>query len=148
MDRFLALLLGLRYRHVVTLSRSHVAISCIWLIYASVGTMLVWREDIASIEISVLSTLSLVTSIFCYTRIHLKLRRQKAQIQNHVPQEQPNGGGTPLNITRYKKTVSSILWVQLALVACYIPINIVNVLYGNEVNNQVRVVWLVTRTLV
>ena len=33
---------------------------------------------------------------------------------------QPNGGGTPLNIARYKKTVSSIAWVQLALVICYL----------------------------
>ena len=26
-----------------------------------------------------------------------------------------------MNIARYKKTVSSILWVQLALVTCYVP---------------------------
>ena len=29
-----------------------------------------------------------------------------------------------MNIARYKKTVSSVLWVQLTLVACYLPFGI------------------------
>ena len=37
-DRLLALLLGLRYRHVVTLRRVRVAIFCFWFIGASVGS--------------------------------------------------------------------------------------------------------------
>ena len=66
------------------------------------------RINIANAASSVVLILCLVTSIFCYTRIHLKIRHQQAQVQNNVPDGQQNGEGIPLNIARYKKTVSSI----------------------------------------
>ena len=134
-DRLLALLLGLRYRHVVTLRRVRVVIFCFWLVGASGGSLRMWRRDIALKEVFVVIILSLVTSIFCYTKIHIKLRHHQAQLQNNVPQGQPNGGEIPLNIARYKKTVSSIMWVQLALVACYAPYGIVAVLFVNGIEN-------------
>ena len=65
----------------------------------------------------------------------LTLRQQQAQVQTHV-QGQPNRGESPLNIARYTKTVSSIAWVQLALVACYVPFvncNIIAKLSGLEI---------------
>ena len=131
-ERLLALLLGLRYRHVVTLRRVRVVIICFWLIGASGAVVWVWREDIAKRQILAAIILSLLTSISCYTWIHLKLRRQQAQVQNHVIPGQPNGRGTPLSMARYKKSVSSTLWVQLALAACYIPLAIVAVLGAND----------------
>ena len=76
----------------------------------------------------------------------MKLRHQQVQVQNNVPQGQQNGAGIPLNIARYKKTVSSILWVQLALVACYVPWGIVAVLYANATEHFVA--WIATETLV
>ena len=129
-DRLLALLLGLRYRHIVTLRRVRVVIICIWLLTASHGSIGAWRRDIAFTLASVSSIFSLVISIFCYTRIHVRLRQQQAQVQNHVSQGRANEGEIPLNIARYQKSVTSILWVQLALVACYFPWVIVAALYA------------------
>ena len=84
--------------------------------------------------------------IFCYATIHIKIRHQQAQLQKHVPQGPiAIGGGTPLNITRYKNTVSSILWVQLALITCYVPSGIVIMLSAKEIN---YVTWRATETLV
>ncbi|XP_078342958.1 adenosine receptor A3-like [Oculina patagonica] len=145
-DRLLALLLGLRYRHTVTLRRVRVVITCFWLFAASVGWLRVWNGDIAIKVASVVLILCLVTSIFCNTRIHLKLRHQQAQVQNNVPHGQQNGEGLPLNIARYKKTVSSIMWVQLALVACYVPWVIVVVLNGNRIEHFVALI--ATETLI
>ncbi|KAL9980060.1 hypothetical protein ACROYT_G008599 [Oculina patagonica] len=145
-DRLLALLLGLRYRHVVTLRRVCVAVTCFWLIGASLGWIRMWRRDFALMKTFVLIALCLATSIYCYTRIHFKLRHQQAQIQNIVPQGQANGAGIPLNIARYKKSVSSILWVQLAFVACYVPYGIVAVLDVNGIKNDVAT--FTTETLV
>ena len=106
----------------------------------------VWNRNIAKKASSVALPLCLVTSIFCYTRIHLKLRHQQAQVQNnHVPHGQQNGEGIPLNIARYKKTVSSIMWVQLALVACYAPLGSVAVLDANGIQHDVA--WRATETL-
>ena len=146
-ERLLALLLVLRYRHVVTLKRVRVVITCFWLIAASVGLLRVWRIDIANMACSVGSILCLVTSISCYSRIHLKLRhQQQAQLQNNVPHGQQNAEGIPLNIARYKKTVSTIMWVQLALVVCYVPWVIVAVLDANESEHDVA--WMTATTLV
>ena len=146
-DRLLALLLGLRYRHVVTLRRVRVVLTCFWLIAASSALLRVWREDIADKKTSVLLILCLLTSIFCYTRIHLKLRHQQSHVQNnHVPDGQQDGGGIPLNIARYKRTVSSIMWVQLAFVACYVPWVIVALLRANGIGHVMA--WIATQTLV
>jgi len=88
------------------------------------------KIDFAYKEALVILTLSLLTAIFCYTKIHLKLRHQQAQLHNNVPQGPiAIEGWIPLNKARFKKTVSSILWVQLALAACYIPLGIVIALY-------------------
>ncbi|KAL9970613.1 hypothetical protein ACROYT_G023019 [Oculina patagonica] len=143
-DRLLALLLGLRYRDVITLKRVRVVVVCIWFIAALSAGLRVWRRDIAYKEASVVVILCLATSIFCYTRIFLKLRHQQDVVQNIVPHGQQNAEGVQLNIARYKNTVLSIMWVQLALVACYVPWGIAAVLYGN----QHFVAWKTTSTLV
>ena len=99
-DRLLALLLGLRYRNVVTLRRVRVVTTCFWLIAALTGCTRVWREDIGNKAVSLFVILCLVTSIFCYTRIHLKLRHQQAEVQNNFPHRQQTGEGMPLNKAR------------------------------------------------
>jgi len=144
-DRLLALLLGLRYRHVVTLRRVHAVIICFWLIGALAGLIRMKEIDLALNGASVTLTLCLVTMSFCYTTIHIKLRHQQAQLHNNVAQGPIGiGGRSSLNIARYKKTVSSILWVQLALVTCYVPLGIVVLLSANEIS---YVVWRATETL-
>ena len=145
-DRLLALLLGLRYRHVVTLRRVRVVIICFWLIGVLCGALWVWREDISFKVTFIFLSLGLFTAIFCYTSIHIKLRYYKTRVQDNAPQGQANGRKIPLNIARYRKSVSSVLWVQLALVACYAPWGIVVVLYVNEIESDVA--WLVSETLV
>jgi len=145
-DRLLALLLGLRYRLTVTLRRVRVAIICFWLVTTSAGTIRIWRKHIFLMALSGLFIFSLLTVIFCYTRIHLKLRHQQTRLQNHVsPQEQANRAQIPLNIARYKKSVSSILWVQLALAACYVPWSILALLFLVGINNEMA--WITTETL-
>ena len=147
-DRLLALLLGLRYRHVVTLRRVRVVIICLWFIGASLGSaIIVSAIDITLLSASTLLLLSLVISIYCYIRIFFKLRHQQAQVQNHVCQRQANGGGNSLKIPWYKKSVSSVLWVQLAIVACYAPWGILYVLFVSA-GIYSYVAWQVTVTLV
>ena len=136
-DRLLALLLGMRYRHVVTLRRVRAVIICIWLLSCALGG---WRYSavttrslkIARTVFIVVMSLSLLTSVFSYIKIYFLLRHHH-QVQVHAQQGQPpNAGEIPLNIARYKKMVSSIAWVQLALFACYYPYSVVGMLltYG------------------
>ena len=149
-DRLLALFLGLRYRHFVTSRRVCAVISCFWLIAVSdVIMQLLFSFLIALTAFVILALLSVVISFFSYTKIFLTLRQQQAQVQAHV-QGQPNGiGEMPLNVARYKKTVSSIAWVQLTLVACYVPFSICVIKATNGWDGTVkRIVWNTTVTLV
>ena len=130
-DRLLALLLGLRYRHTVTLRRVWLVILCFWLIsalQATSGIILFKHPKLPEIVFWIfcaLLTLSLLVSVFSYAKIFKTLRHLNTQ------QRQPNGlngGGNQLNIARYKKTVYSIAWVQLALLICYFPYNLLGFL--------------------
>ena len=148
-DRLLVLLLGLGYRHVVTLRRTRAVIACFFAISVSCGAMYIWSYDTSWIAMNVFGLLSLIVSILSYTKIHLTLRQHQAQVQGHVHQGQQNGGGIPLNIARYKKTVSSIAWLQLALVACYFPFLIASI-HRNimTTGGKLYMVWLAAITLV
>ena len=128
-DRVLALLLRLRYRHVVTLCRVRVVIACVWSIAVSNASfycvawilfhdkllLASWWMFLALIMVSI------IISTFSYTKIFLTLRHQQAQVQNHVQPEQSSRVRSVLNIARYKKTVYNVAWIQFAMLACYGP---------------------------
>ena len=122
-DRLLALLLGLRYRHTVTLRRVRCLVVC--FLFANIVTGFTYSlcsQDFANSAGFVVIISSLFLSVFCHAKIFLKLRQHQAQVRHqHVGHEQANNQGIPLNIERFKKTVSTIAWVQLALLLCYSP---------------------------
>ena len=148
-DRLLALLLGLRYRHVVTLCRVRVVIACVWfiaVIHASLYCVALILFHTTWWTFRALVIFSIIVSTFSYTKIFFTLRHQQAQVRDHVQPEQSSRGRSVLNIARYKKTVYSVAWIQFAMLACYIP-NIVmaflwhfgNAGYSTEVGVAVRV---------
>ena len=124
-DRLLALLLGLRYRQVVTLRRVRLLVVMFWLSSIASAIMLVFYHDIAIYTIYINMLLCIVTSTFCYIKIYVTIRHHRARIQEEAHQ-QPNEGGSLVNIARYRKTVSIALWVQMTLLACYIPYGIIS----------------------
>ena len=128
-DRLLALLLGLRYRHVVTLCRVRVVIAFVWFITVSnaslyCGALFLSQDKLFFASwwmFLALIMVSIIISTFSYTKIFLTLRHQQAQVQNHVQPEQSSRVRSVLNIARYKKTVYSVAWIQFAMLACYGP---------------------------
>ena len=122
-DRLLALMLGLRYRQVVALKRVRAFIICFWLLpSASIGCgkTIPGGYLIFMISIIIIVPLSVLLAVSSYIMIYLRLRHHQHQILCRAQQAQP-GGAIPLNIARYKKTVSSVAWIQLVLLACYAP---------------------------
>ena len=86
-DRLLVLLLRLKYRQVVTLKRAQVVILLCWVIAVSCGLVHVWSQTISQIFVLVIGLVSLVTSVFCYVKIHLRLQGNQATV------EDSSGGG-------------------------------------------------------
>ena len=127
-DRLLALNLGLRYRQVVTFKRTSLVLLFLWVVSIGSVSSSYPMLDYNKAEMLVGAAMcvgNLAISSFCYAKIIWKIR----QHQRHV---QINGGinnhGTlctdsvALNNARYKKTVSSVLWIQLTLTICYLPL--------------------------
>ena len=97
-DRLLVLLLRLKYRQVVTLKRAQVVILICWVTAVSCGLVHVWSQTISQIFVLVIGLVSLVTSVFCYVKIHLRLKKNQATVENSSGGGQSNedeevGGG-------------------------------------------------------
>ena len=120
-DRLLALMLGLRYRQVVTLRRAWVLVVFIWLDNIAILATIFFNTNIYVKLVSIGVMLCVIISTCCYSKIYLLLRQHQAQVQDHVHQGQLNGGGIGINVARYKKTLSSALWVQTVCLVCYVP---------------------------
>ena len=118
-DRLLALLLGLRYKQIVTLKRTYIIVATLCIVTFVATLCNVLDSRIAPWFGRIVISCCLLISIASYAKIFCALRRHHAQIQSHVQQQpsQPNA----LNMARYRKAVYSALWVQLVLVVCYVP---------------------------
>ena len=129
-ERLLVLTLRIRYRQVVTLRRVQFLVAAFWLRCFPISFMLQHNPQIAASTAILVAILCLVISTFCYSKIHLTLARsdRQAQVQDRGNPGQTNRGGIPINLARYKKTVSRALWLQMTLLTCYLPYSIVGAL--------------------
>ena len=126
-DRLLALLLRIRYRHAVTLKRAYIAVILIWVVPIVGGTMYFFNRVVTLWYGNINIFICLLTTIFCYTKIFITLRHNQIQVQEHVSTQRQPRQATPLNMARYRKAVSSALWLQLTLVVCYLPYGVIAV---------------------
>ena len=90
----------------------------LWNVCTVISAIRCWNRLLVLWCGIIVTSLCLVISTFSYTKIFFTLRRHRNQVQGHVPQ--PNQTNQ-LNIARYKKAVSTAIWLQLTLVACYLP---------------------------
>ena len=119
-DRLLALLLGQRYRQIVTLRRVYVVVIVLWILIGVGMAILTMLTRYAVKIVAALGiTVCLMTSTFCYTRIFFKPRYQRTQVHSSPPQQ--DNQTISLNVLRYTMTVSTSLWLQMSLVFCYLP---------------------------
>ena len=124
-DRLLAMMLGLRYKEIVRLRRTYIILAIVWVV-CLVASLFFHLNYRITFWCNLIATPSfLMISIASYTKIFRALGYHQAQIQDHVQQQpsQPNA----LNMTRYRKAVYNALWVQLALVVCYVPLFMIKI---------------------
>ena len=112
-DRLLALLSGLRYKEIV------IILAIVWVVSLVAGICFHLNNRIA-IRCSLIGISScIVISVTSYKKIFRAVGHHQAQIQDHA-QQQPNQPNV-LNMVRYRKALHSAMWVQLALIVCYVP---------------------------
>ena len=118
-DRLLAMLLELRYKDIVTLRRTYIILAIVWVVSLVAGLFRHLDDRITAWYSLIGVSCCLVISIASYIKIFCALSHHQTQVQDHV-QQQPIQANA-LNIARYKEAVHSALWVQLALIVCYVP---------------------------
>ena len=126
-DRLLALLLRLRYRQVTTLKRTCLSVTVIWIMCVFGTSSYFWSHSFTSWWVLIGTGRCQFTSVFSYTKLFCTLRHNQIHIQHHGSLRQPSQA-TPLNIPRYRKAVTSALWVQVTMTFCYLPYGIVKIL--------------------
>ena len=145
-DRLLAILLGLRYRQIVTLKRTYIILANFWVLSLVASLSTIFKTNITFSYGRILIPICLVISITSYTKIFSALRHHQAHVQDHS-QQQPSQPSA-LNVARYRKAVYSALWVQLALVVCYAPYGIVEIVLSKTYSSHLQVFREITIVLV
>ena len=132
-DRPLAMLLGLRYKQIITLKRTYIIVATIWVL-SHVSSLYTFLDDCITIP------LCLVISLASYTKISRTHRYHQVQAEDPV-QQQPSQLNV-LNIAQYRKAVYSALWVKLVLVVCFAPFFIVVTVIAHNKTNSSHLVIL------
>ena len=118
-DRFPALKIHLRYQEFVTVRRILLLLSSIWMLATVYTTWMALHRSSAILFSAVKIAVLLLFSLWCYFKIFQTVRHHRSQIQNLARVSQLNGDQTLPNITRYQKSVRSLLYiVSLFLVSC------------------------------
>ena len=107
-DRLLALLLGLRYRQVVTYKKTCITAIFFWILSIGGSAFFFFFPVIISSFQYLVTATCLITTILSYTKIFFFLRHNQINVHKHVTPGQLNQS---LNMVRYRKAVNSALWV-------------------------------------
>ena len=126
-DRFLAVYLRLRYRSVVTMSRSVGAVVAIWIFTGMVVGAT--RAGVSQYGFAFALTAILlwvvsfaITSFVFFMSLRI-IRQSQAQVQSQLSREtRQHFPSSSFNLGAYKRSVYSMLYVYGLFVICYLPI--------------------------
>ena len=129
-DRLLASSLGMRYSETVTTKRVYGIIIMFWVLATATSAVYVRSSQFTVRFTQTVLLICLSASVFSHTMIFFNLRQHRIRVQDRRSREDPPIACSSLRseasrIAKYKKAVSSVLWVQLALLICYLPYTVI-----------------------
>ena len=147
-DRLLALLLGLRYKQIVTLKRTYITVVTFWVVSVVAALCFILNYHITLWYGRIIIPSCLVISVASYSKIFHTLSQHQAKMHDPVQQHPrlPNA----LNMARYRKAVNGALWVQLAIVVCYLPYCLVEIVItlSKTYSSHLVVLWEIAIILI
>ena len=120
LDRYFALFLLLRYREIVTTKRIVVALVMIWSLAGFFAFSWLWSAKLYSFLSGVIIFTTFPIISLLYVKIYRGLRHQHGNRVRDQAQAQPCAEHA-LNIARFKKSASSMLWIYCLFIVCYFP---------------------------
>lgn len=165
-ERLLALMLGLRYRQVITLSKVKAMVVLIWFVFISVNLLYFWNPRVFATIVLLNVPSFLLVSTISYTKIYFTLRRRQLQIRQGSSSSQFDEHDRARYL-KYRRTVTNAMWVSVCVVAFYLPSAIftavrrievyddyfsvlteviaVNLIYLNSTMNPLVYCWRITQ---
>lgn len=86
-DRLLALVLGLRYRQVVTSKRVYIVVICFWAINIGLAIPAFWIFEFIRFYAILSDLLCLAVSTLCYAVVYQKLRQFESEFRDTFPRD-------------------------------------------------------------
>ena len=144
-DRLLALMLGLRYKQIVTLKRTYIILTTFWVFTLVASLCEIFYRRIILLYSRLVTSFCLIISLASYTKIFCTLRYHQAQVGDQQQSSQTKAQ----NMARFREAVCSALWVELALAVCYVPIYVLGIVitHTKKYSLLLVVTWEVTVTL-
>ena len=123
LDRYIALYFHLRYRDIVTTKRVFSVVVVIWLFAGFFGFLWLRNPILHGYVLIAFTTVSFIIITLSYTMIYRGLRHQNVnQVTDHKAQVQTQQqAANPLNLARYRRSASNMLWIYVIFVLCFLP---------------------------
>ena len=153
-ERYLALLLHLRYKEMVTTKRILITVSFIWVFFVLLAASRFWIANDSifnNVAIPVIFA-SLAFTFLAYMRVLKYVRRHENQIKDQTSFE--TADRCPVNyrlsrIMRYKKSTLTMVFIVGMFVLCYIPFLCVKIIHRIEgYTTRVKTAYLYASTIV
>ena len=122
LDRYIALYFHLRYRDIVTTKRVFSGFVVIWLFAGFYGFLWLWNPTLHGHVFIAISSVSFIIITLSYTMIYRRLRHQHGnQVTDQAQVQTQQQAANPLNVARYRRSASNMLWIYGLFVLCYLP---------------------------
>ena len=122
LDRYIALFFHLKYHEIVTTRRVCGALAIIWLFSGFYASTWFWNKILhASITITCIFACFVVIPV-AYIKIYRGLRHQHGhQVQDQAQVQDQQQTGNTLDLAKYRRSASSMLWIYSLFILCYLP---------------------------
>ena len=123
LDRYAALFFHIKYKQIVTTRRVCAVLAFIWA-FAALWPILTFVQSpdkltFASRLVTTVFVVPLLVIVVACIKIYRRLRVQ--QIHPQASDQAQHQAGSTLNVARYRRTASLMVWICVLLLICYLP---------------------------
>ena len=129
LDRYIALYFHLRYRDIVTTKRVFSVLVVIWLFAGFYAFLGFWNSTLQGYVAIAITSVSFVIITLSYIMIYRRLRHQHGnQVTDQAQVQTQQQAANPLNVAKYRRSASNMLWIYGLFVLCYLPYVLIRII--------------------
>ena len=119
-DRLLALTLHLRYKSIVTVQRTLILVTAVWVLWSLWTISKFWIGDKWHIVSATVALVPILVTAFCTFQIFKIARKHQRQVDQQNPRMGNEQNGT-VDVLKCKKSAVTVLYIYGLLLVFYLP---------------------------